>query len=76
MYKWLLLFWVFCAFSLPAETNPTLGIIHVTVIDCNGAAAKPNSTVVIAGGRIREIGPSEIVKIPAGARVISPRPWP
>ena len=47
-----------------------LAIKDVTVIDATGAAAQPNQTVVIAGGRIEEIGPSRKVRISAGARVI------
>ena len=43
---------------------------HVTVIDCTGTAARSNSTVVVTGGRISTVGPSEIVTIPAGARVV------
>jgi hypothetical protein len=34
-----------------AETD-RLTITHVTVIDCTGTEAKPNSTVVITDGRI------------------------
>ncbi len=47
-----------------------LAITHVTVIDCTGPAARPNSTVVIKGGRIVAVGPSEIVHVAAGTRVI------
>jgi len=47
-----------------------LAITRVTVIDCTGTAAKPNSTVVITGGRINAVGSSETLKIPPGARVV------
>jgi len=47
-----------------------LAITHVTIIDCTGAAAKPNSTVVIASGHITAVGPSDGVSIPAGARLV------
>jgi len=55
---------------LAQAKNNTLAIIHVTVIDCTGAPEKPNSTVVITGGRIAEVGLSETVPIPDVARVV------
>jgi len=51
----------------------SLAITDVTVIDCSGAAARPESTVLIADGRITEVGPSANVEIPAGARVAAGR---
>lgn len=47
-----------------------LAINHVTVIDCTGAPAKPNSTVLVDGSRISTVGPSETVSIPSSARVV------
>jgi hypothetical protein len=38
------------------------------VIDCAGGAAQPNSTVVIAKGRIAAVGASGAVKSSAGTR--------
>jgi hypothetical protein len=40
------------------------------VIDATGAAASPDMTVIIAGGRIAAIGSSRKVKAPKGAQVI------
>jgi len=51
-------------------TNNAIAITHVTVIDCTGAAARPNSTVVVTAGLISAVGPSGTVTIPAGARVV------
>ena len=51
----------------------TLAFTHVTVIDGTGAEPKPDSTVIIAGDRIIEIGPATRVRIPSGARVVNAR---
>ena len=58
--------------SQPIQAKP-LAITRVTIIDATGAAAKPNMTVVIAGGRIAAIGESGKVRIPKGASVIGAR---
>ncbi len=55
------------AHPLSAETRP-VAITHVTVIDTAGGAARPNVTVVLESGRIREIGAAP--KVPAGAKVV------
>ena len=70
MRTWLPVFFLFLSLSASTQTNNAIAITHVTVIDCTGAAARPNSTVVVAGGLISAVGPSEIVKIPPGARVV------
>ena len=80
MRKWLRAYGVFCsilatsilASSIPAsaQKDSPLAIAHVTVIDCTGAPPKPNSTVVIAEGRITAVGPSDRVSIPAGVHVV------
>lgn len=46
---------------------------NVTVIDAAGALPKPNTTVVIVGDRITDIGPSAKIKIPKNAQVIDGR---
>lgn len=58
--------------ALPAfaQKDASLALTHVTVIDCTGSAAQPNSTVVIAKGRIAAVGASDAVKVPAGTAVI------
>lgn len=70
MCKWFLLFCLIYPLSTPAQTSKGLAITHVTVIDCTGAAPKPNSTVLIGDGHISVVGPSDRVTIPAGVRVI------
>jgi hypothetical protein len=70
MHRWLLAFCLLCSFSASAQKETPLAITHVTVIDCTGAPAKPDSTVVLAGHLISAVGPSETVPIPANARVI------
>ena len=62
------------ALGASAETNDQpesqLIITHVTVIDATGAAAKPEMTVVITGGRIRALGKTGEVPLPKDAREI------
>jgi hypothetical protein len=53
-----------------ARSQSTLAITHVTVIDATGAAPKSDHTVLIAGGRIIAVGPSNATKAPDGARVV------
>lgn len=55
---------------LTNQKENALAITYVTVIDCTGTPASPNSSVIITGGRISAVGSSETVKIPAGARVV------
>jgi imidazolonepropionase-like amidohydrolase len=40
------------------------------LIDATGAKAKKDPVIVLAGGRIREIGTQESIKIPQGAQVV------
>jgi hypothetical protein len=57
---------VSCFSSQPAA----IAITHVTVIDATGAAAQPDSTVVVSGGRISAVGPANKIAIPSGATVV------
>jgi imidazolonepropionase-like amidohydrolase len=73
MRKWLLFsFFLFLCGAFPAfaQEDSALALIHVTVIDCTGAPAQPNSTVIMAQGRITAIGPPDTVKVPMGAHVV------
>ena len=54
--------------SLPAMAETTV-LNHVTVIDGTGAAAKPDSAVVMTDGKITYVGPSAGLKVPQGAQV-------
>jgi len=49
---------------------PTVVITHVRVVDGTGAAAKDDQSIVIAAGKIQQVGPSSSVKVPAGATVL------
>ena len=51
----------------PAAAETTV-LRNVTVIDGTGAAAKPNSAIVMTDGKIAYVGPVSGVKAPAGAR--------
>ena len=69
----LLLFAIILAFSLMTQAKPrsrALVFTHVTVIDCTGAPAKPNMTVVIIGDRISTLGKTGEVVLPKRAIVV------
>ncbi len=70
MQKWLFFAFLFCSLPAFSQKRPSLALTHITVIDCTGAPAKPNSTVVVAQGHITAVGPSDFVKIPEGIRVV------
>jgi imidazolonepropionase-like amidohydrolase len=70
MQKWLPALFLFCSLSAFTQTNNAIAITRITVIDCTGAAARPNSTVVLTGGLISAVGPSGTVTIPPGARIV------
>jgi imidazolonepropionase-like amidohydrolase len=55
---------------LTAQADPVTAITGVTVIDVRAGIARPGSTVVIEGNRIRAVGPAASISPPAGARVI------
>jgi imidazolonepropionase-like amidohydrolase len=49
---------------------PTVAITHVRVVDGTGAAATNDQTIVIANGRIQQVGPAASTKVPAEATVL------
>jgi imidazolonepropionase-like amidohydrolase len=56
-----------CAVSMPAQV---IMLNHATVIDGTGGAPLQDVAIVMADGKIREMGPAADVKIPAGAQVV------
>jgi imidazolonepropionase-like amidohydrolase len=65
---------VFALFAAPfinaqagADANPTLVLSNVTVIDGRGGPPEPGMTLVISGGRVKDLYPSGRKKPPAGA---------
>jgi imidazolonepropionase-like amidohydrolase len=50
-----------------------LAFTNITVIDGTGAEPKPDSTVIVEGDRIIEIGPVTRVRIPKGAQIVNGR---
>jgi imidazolonepropionase-like amidohydrolase len=70
MRKSLLFSLLCCSLAAFAQKDGALAITHVTVIDCTGAPAQPNATVVIARGHIAAVGTNDAIKIPAGALVV------
>lgn len=70
MHKWFLLCCLCWPLSLFGQKGDALAITHITVIDCTGAQPRANTTVLISGGKIAMIGPSDTIAIPSAARVI------
>lgn len=56
-----------CVVSLSAQV---VVLNHATVIDGTGAAPKEGVSIVMADGKIREMGPAADVQIPEGAQVV------
>jgi len=56
--------------SPAAVAQPKLAITHVTLIDANGAPAQFNMTLIIARGRVIQLGKSGTVRVPRNARVV------
>src|SRR4029078_13559445 len=55
------------ALSAPAQT---IALSHATVIDGTGAAPLRDATIIVSGGRIAAMGPTDKVKALAGAQVV------
>lgn len=55
------------AAGLPAQITV---LQHAAVIDGTGRAAIPDAAIVIAGGKIRDVGPAAKIKIPDNAEVV------
>ena len=53
------------------QSSLALAFTGVTVIDVRTGARHPSQTVVIAGSRIVEVGPSSQVGVPSGAAVVA-----
>ena len=57
-------------FLTPANHSPTL-VDHVLVFDSISGQYRPSSAVLIANGKVAEVGPAGSIKAPAGATVIN-----
>jgi imidazolonepropionase-like amidohydrolase len=55
------------AWSAFAQTTV---LTHATVIDGTGNTPQRDTTIVMENGRIRDIGPSALVQVPAGVAVV------
>jgi imidazolonepropionase-like amidohydrolase len=53
-----------------AQRTSVLALTHVSVIDGSGGPPRSDQTVLIASGRIAEIGTTTGVKIPPSARIV------
>ncbi len=50
--------------------TPVVALTHVRLIDGTGAAPADDRTIVIADGKIQQVGPAASVRVPAGALVM------
>jgi imidazolonepropionase-like amidohydrolase len=67
-----LLWLVFAVETLP-QPPKSLVLTHISVVDVSTGKTKPDLTVIISVGRIREIGSSTSARIPQGAQVVEAR---
>ena len=51
-----------------AVDSPVIALEHVRVVDGTGAAPREDQTLIIAGGKIREVGPASQITVPENAR--------
>src|SRR5687767_15959908 len=58
---------------LQASPPPAVAISHVTVIDADDPAPRPDQTVVVRGRRIVAVGPAAATAVPPGGRVLNGR---
>lgn len=49
---------------------PVLALTHVQVIDGTGAAAREDQTILVAEGKIAELGPAAEISVPPDAQVL------
>ena len=60
--------------SWPAQRAPnsqkSLALTHVTIIDVTGGPLKPDFNVVISGNRITSIGDAKSIHVPQGSDVV------
>ncbi len=49
---------------------PTFALTNVRVVDGTGAPPRNVQTVVVVDGRIRDVGPTGSVSVPAGAEIL------
>ena len=59
--------------SAAPSPSPALAITGVTVIDLGNVPRAQGMTVLVEGGRIRQVGPSGSVAVPGGASVVDGR---
>ncbi|HTV97889.1 MAG TPA: amidohydrolase family protein [Steroidobacteraceae bacterium] len=53
-----------------AAAASVVAITHVTIIDTTGGPSRPDMTVVIEDQRIADLGRSDVLRPPAGARLV------
>lgn len=58
------------AFACARPSERPLAISNVTVIDVTGGASRARQTVVVKGERILEVGDTDAIRLPRGARVV------
>jgi imidazolonepropionase-like amidohydrolase len=56
-----------------SEASGQLALTHLTVIDVRDGTTRPDTTVLIAGNRIQDVGPSTAIRLPKHAQVVNAR---
>jgi len=51
-------------------STPTFAVTNVKIVDGTGKPAKEGQTVLVANGKIQQIGDAKLIKVPAGMQVI------
>ena len=72
---WVLLVIILVAFGFSQEKQekkeePIIALVGATLIDGTGASPVSNATVLVQGKKIKAVGPSATVQVPAGAQKI------
>ncbi len=60
----------FTALTVSSAAAQVTVLTHANLIDGTGAPPQPDAAVVMENGRIRDIGPSAAIAVPAGATVV------
>ena len=64
------LLWLVVAVETLPQPPQFLVVTHISVVDVSTGETKPDMTVIISDGRIREIGSSTTARIPEAAQVV------
>ena len=67
------LLWVVLLLAAGAAAQPSIAITHVTAVDVDHGALRPDQTVVVQGNRIAAAGDAARVPVPMGSHIVDGR---